>query len=223
MHENLMSIRVVQQKLRDAGFDPGAVDGLWGHRTAAALDAALNAARSSRPDPPMAWGARVSAEFRGKVRAIASRLGTDADDLMACMAWETGRTFSPAVRNRAGSGATGLIQFMPATARGLGTTTDALAKMTALQQLDYVERYFAPYRGRLRNLGDLYMAILWPAGIGKADSYVLWDRPDRPTTYRQNAGIDINRDGRITRGEALAKVSGLLAEGRRPGNLWPGR
>lgn len=218
-----MSVRIVQQKLRDAGFDPGAVDGLWGHRTATALDAALDAARRVRSDPPLAWGAKVSADFRAKVRTIASRLGVAADDLMACMAWETGRTFSPSVRNAAGSGATGLIQFMPATAKALGTTTDALARMSALEQLDYVERYFAPYRGRMRNLGDLYMAILWPAGVGKADSYVLWDRTTRPTTYRQNAGIDINRDGRITRGEALAKVSGLLAEGRRPGNMWAGR
>lgn len=174
-------------------------------------------------DPRLAWGAKVSPEFRKRVREVAAKIGAPADDLMAAMAWETGRTFSPSQRNMAGSGATGLIQFMPATARGLGTTTDALARMTAVQQLDYVERYFLPYRGKLRNLGDLYMAILWPAGVGKPDSYVLWDAKTRPTTYRQNAGIDINRDGVITRAEALAKVSGLLAEGLLPGNVWPGR
>ena len=33
-----------------------------------------------------------------------------------------------AVKNAAGSGATGLIQFMPRTAQGLGTTTAKLAK-----------------------------------------------------------------------------------------------
>lgn len=221
-----MSILTVQRKLAEAGFDPGPIDGLWGRRTEQALDAALAAARASSPapaaDPPLAWGAKVSAEFRAKVRTIAARLGVPPDDLMACMAWETGRTFSPSIRNAAGSGATGLIQFMPTTAASLGTTTGALAKMTAVQQLDYVERYFQPWRGRLKNLGDLYMAILWPAGIGKPDSFVLWDRDTRPTTYRQNAGIDINRDGKITRGEALAKVTGLLDEGRRPGNYWAG-
>lgn len=219
-----MSILTVQRKLQAAGFDPGPLDGAWGRRTEQALDAALALARKPAPasNPPLAWGAKVSAEFRAEVRSIASRLGVAADDLMACMAWETGRTFSPSIRNMSGSGATGLIQFMPATARGLGTTTDALAKMTAVQQLDYVERYFQPYRGRLKNLGDLYMAILWPAGIGKPDSFALWDQATRPTTYRQNAGIDINKDGRITRGEALAKVNGLLEEGRRPGNAWSG-
>ena len=52
-----MTILTVQQKLRTAGFDPGPLDGLWGRRTEAALDAALAAAGapSSRPmDGPAA-------------------------------------------------------------------------------------------------------------------------------------------------------------------------
>lgn len=36
-----MSIRIVQERLRAAGYDPGPVDGVWGARTAAALDKAL--------------------------------------------------------------------------------------------------------------------------------------------------------------------------------------
>ena len=66
----------------------------------------------------LAWGAKVSAAFRNKVRAIASELGTDPNFLMAAMAFETGRSFSPSQRNQAGSGAVGLIQFMPRTAAG---------------------------------------------------------------------------------------------------------
>jgi hypothetical protein len=46
--------------------------------------------------------------------------------------------------------ATGLIQFMPATAKGLGTTTDALKNMTAVEQLDYVYKYFKPYAGKIK-------------------------------------------------------------------------
>ena len=105
---------------------------------------------------------------------LADWLDVQPDNLMACMAWESAETFSPKVKNAAGSGAVGLIQFMPATARALGTTTTALAAMTVIEQLAYVKRYFQPYRGRLRTLSDLYMAILWPRGIGKAESYVLW-------------------------------------------------
>lgn len=168
----------------------------------------------------LAWGARVSEEFRQRVVWLAEDLGMDPDSLMTCMAWESGRSFRPDVRNMAGSGATGLIQFMPSTARQLGTTTAKLARMSAEDQLNYVWKYFRPYKGRLRTLGDLYMAILWPGGVGKPDDYVLWDSDRRPTTYRQNAGLDGNRDGRITKGEAVAKVYALKLEGRRPGNVW---
>ena len=138
--------------------------------------------------------------------------------LMACIAWESGRTFSASVKNMAGSGAVGLIQFMPATAKGLGTSVEALASMTAEDQLNYVYRYFRPWKGKLRSLADVYMTILWPAAVGKPEGAVLWDRSNRPTTYRQNAGLDVNRDGEITKAEAAAKVSGLLVEGLKPEN-----
>lgn len=138
---------------------------------------------------------------------------------MACMAWESGETFSPSIKNAAGSGATGLIQFMPSTARGLGTTTAQLARMSAEDQLNYVYTYFRPYAGRLRNLGDVYMAILWPRGVGQSDSYVLWERGASPTTFRQNAGLDTNRDGRVTRAECLLKIQEKLAKGLREENL----
>lgn len=174
--------------------------------------------------PQLAWGAKVSQTFRDRVRWIAEKLsiGHSIDDgankLMTCMAWESGRSFRADVKNMAGSGATGLIQFMPATARGLGTTVERLAALTPEDQLNYVYRYFEPYAGRLRDLSDLYMAILWPAAVGKPESHVLWDRGERPTTYRQNAGLDVDKDGRITKAEAAGKVAALLAEGLKEGN-----
>lgn len=168
---------------------------------------------------PLAWGARVSEAFRSKVRVIAWNLGVDPSDLMACMAWESGRSFSPSVKNMAGSGATGLIQFMPKTAIDLGTTTANLASMTAEQQLNYVEKYFQPFRGKLKDLADLYMAILWPLAVGKPMEYVLWDNRARPTTYRQNAGLDSNKDGAITKAECSAKLYAMKAEGMKPENV----
>ena len=167
----------------------------------------------------LAWGAKVSPTFRDRVRWIADKLGVAANDLMACIAWESGESFSPSVRNAAGSGAVGLIQFMPTTATQLGTSVAALAAMTAEDQLNFVYKYFKPYTGRLHNLGDLYMAILWPSGVGKPDSYVLWAKASRPTTFRQNAGLDINKDGEITRGECLDKIKQKLAKGLQPENL----
>lgn len=170
------------------------------------------------PGGPLAWGAKVSAEFRARVRQIATNLRCDASDLMACIAWETGMTFSPSVTNMAGSGATGLIQFMPQTARMMGTSVEALAEMSAVEQLDYVERYFSPFRGKLGTLADLYMAILWPAAVGKPVDYVLWDKASRPTTYRQNAGLDADRDGRITKAECAVKLNAMRVRGLVPEN-----
>jgi hypothetical protein len=138
---------------------------------------------------------------------------------MACMHWESGGTFRADIKNAAGSGATGLIQFMPSTARGMGTTTSALARLTPEDQLRWVYEYFKPYAGRLKNLGDLYMAILWPKGVGKPDHYVLFDRAKTPTTFRQNAGLDVNKDGLVTRAECLVKVNERLARGLQPANL----
>lgn len=163
----------------------------------------------------LAWGARVSAEFRRRVIAIGDSIGCDPSHLMACMAFETGRTFSPSIRNP-NSSATGLIQFMAATASGLGTTTEALAAMTAEEQLDYVERYFEPYRGRLRSLSDVYMAILWPAAVGKPEDFVLW-RNGAPA-YFVNRGLDVDRNGDVTKSEAAGKVAQMLTEGMRPDN-----
>lgn len=161
----------------------------------------------------IAWGSKVSPVFKERVLWIADSLGTNPDYLMACMAWESAETFSADIKNAAGSGATGLIQFMPSTARGLGTTVADLALMTAEDQLKYVYKYFEPYAGRLSNLGDVYMAILWPKGVGKPDHFVLFDKGKSPTTFRQNAGLDVNRDGLVTRAECLVKVNEKLAKG----------
>ncbi|SDA14861.1 transglycosylase SLT domain-containing protein [Sphingomonas sp. NFR15] len=163
----------------------------------------------------LAWGAHVSSAFRTRVRAIGANLGIDPNNLMACMAWESGETFSSSVANMAGSGAVGLIQFMPATAAAMGTTTAKLAALTPVQQLDWVERYFRPY-GRLKTLADVYMAILWPAAIGKPMDAVLWSKAVKPTTYRQNAGLDANRDGIITKIECAGKVYAKLEKGLLP-------
>jgi hypothetical protein len=163
---------------------------------------------------PIAWGKKVSPAFKAKVELIASELGTDPNYLMGAMAFETGGTFSPKIRNKAGSGAIGLIQFMPSTARSLGTSTAALAKMSAVQQLDYVYAYLAPCAGKLNSLSDVYMAILYPAAVGQSDSYALFDKGTK--AYTQNKGLDTNKDGVVTKGEAAARVTRTLEQGMNP-------
>lgn len=144
---------------------------------------------------------KTSKAFQDKVIRIANDLGTDPNYLMAVMSFES--KFDPAARNPY-SGATGLIQFMPETAKKHGTSTDALAHMSAEQQLDYVVAYFAPYKGKLKTLEDVYMAVLWPKAIGKGPSYVLFSSPT--SAYNQNKALDINNDGYVTVSEATSFV-----------------
>ena len=177
-----------------------------------ALRTSLAAAEAEQP---VAWGKRVSPEFRRKVVAVAHRLGLDPSTLMAVMAFETGRRFHPATRNQR-SGATGLIQFMPRTAEALGTSTRALAAMSELRQLDFVERYLKPYAGKMTDLPSAYMAVLWPAAVRKPLSHVLFAAPT--AAYEQNKGLDADKDGKVTKAEAAAKVQRMLMEGMRPEN-----
>ncbi|WP_298577619.1 LysM peptidoglycan-binding domain-containing protein [uncultured Luteimonas sp.] len=147
----------------------------------------------------------VTEAFLRGVEEMAGRLGTRPEYILAVMSFETGGSFSPGVRNGVGSGATGLIQFMPTTARELGTSTDALARMSAVEQLEYVERYFAQRSdpGDLNTLEGVYTTVLYGS-----------PRPDPGSTlfsqggaaYRMNAPLDLNRDGRITAGEATSFV-----------------
>lgn len=142
-------------------------------------------------------------------------------DLMSCMAFESARTFRPDIRNGAGSGATGLIQFMPMVARELGTTPESLALLSAEEQLRiYVRQYFKRYAKRIHNLPDLYLAILLPAYIDAPVTEVLFTRGTK--AYRQNGGLDANCDGRITKGEAAARVMAMLQEGMREENVLRG-
>ncbi|MFJ5538558.1 hypothetical protein [Vreelandella titanicae] len=167
------------------------------------------------------WGAKVDDAFIDKLFEICERMGWGpdlADDLMGCMAFESARTFSPSIKNQAGSSGRGLIQFMEATARDLDTTTNDLAQMSATEQLEYVYAYFTKYRWheRVRCLEDMYMAILMPKYISSPLGTILFN--DGTKAYTQNRGLDADQDGRITKAEAAAKVRAVYLEGFAPGN-----
>lgn len=105
--------------------------------------------------------------FGAKVIQIASALGIpNPDYLMGAMNIES--SINPSAVNPT-TGATGLIQFMPGTARALGTTVEALKQMSNVQQLDYVYKYFFPYKGKLNTFADVYLTIFYPAAVGKPD------------------------------------------------------
>lgn len=213
------TITETQTWLKQLGYNPGIVDGIWGNASEKAYQSLVTNNIVNGDIVTIPWGVKFTEAEGAKLRQVVRNLGLplhNVQDFMGCMAWETGETFSPSCRSPVSS-ATGLIQFMRDTAISLGTTVEALAKMTVVEQLAYVEKYFLPYRKKLANLGDIYMAILYPVGIGKPDSYVMWKEGDK--AFAPNKGIDINADGVITRLECLHKVRNKLVKGFLPGNV----
>lgn len=55
---------------------------------------------------------------------------------------------------------------MPSTATKLGTTVSALRSMSAVQQLDYVKKYYQLSPGKkFRSLKDLYLYTFFPIAM----------------------------------------------------------
>lgn len=185
-----------------------AVDGIYGPKSQAALRTVLGGGNTNST-PPVNTGnlikvpgsENVSAAFKSKLVDISKRLGVNPNYLMAVMSFES--KLNPKAVNPL-SNATGLIQFLPSTAKGLGTSVSALKGMSAERQLDFVEKYLTPYKGRMNSIEDAYMAVFYPAAIGKSNNSALFSRGT--TAYSQNSGLDINKDGVVTKGEAASIV-----------------
>lgn len=157
-------------------------------------------------DQPKDW--TQDGKFMNKVISVAEQLNCNYLDLFACMAFETGRTFNPSLVNSIG--ATGLIQFIPSTAKFLGTTTTALAGLTRVEQMDWVLKYFKSgpiTKVSKPSLADLYMAILWPAAVGKPMDYRLFEAGTK--AYQQNP-LDIGNKGYVSKADAASKVTAQL-------------
>lgn len=151
----------------------------------------------------------VTPAFLSRVEQMAERLGAKPEHLLAVMSFETSGTFSPSIRNFIG--ATGLIQFLPDTARGLGTSTEALARMSATEQLQYVEKYLAQpqYRGKIGTVEGIYSAIL--SGQARPNPNDVLFR-EGTVAYKQNP-LDWNRNGQITSAEAATPVTARMFGG----------
>lgn len=154
-----------------------------------------------------ALDAKLGAGFCAKLEQVARNINCDPADLLGMMQSESG--INPKAYNNHG-GATGLIQFMPSTAQSLGTSTNALLNMSALDQLDYVEKYFTNWTGgsgQRLSAGDLYTLCFLPAYLNKD---VLCEQGS--VYYNSNSGLDTNHDGRITKDDLTQRVQGKYQE-----------
>lgn len=151
-------------------------------------------------------------QFEKKLVQISNSLGISNPNWLMQVFYSESKV-NPAAYNPTG-GASGLIQFMPDTAAGLGTTTAALRAMSATDQLDYVYRYFLPYKGRMNSYFDTYLVVFFPAAIGKSDDWVFsTSRLSASLIARQNPAININKDGQITVAEFKKYLSRTVPNG----------
>jgi hypothetical protein len=104
--------------------------------------------------------------YADEIVRVSNSVGIHPSWLANVVNFESGG--NPQARNPYSS-ATGLIQFIKSTASRLGTSVDALYGMSGTEQMAYVERYFAPYKGRLSSQEDVYMAVFYPKAIGNPD------------------------------------------------------
>jgi hypothetical protein len=217
----------LQQRLTDAGYDTQGVDGQWGANTQAAYDQYradhplpvqqgtgysapsgfdYNQIRGVRNNP------NVTPEFLRQVEGVAQRVGAKPEELMGVMSLETMGTFRPSVANP-DTHATGLIQFMPRTAQGLGTSIGELSRMTPAEQLPWVEKYLSQpaYRGRVGTLEGLYSAVL-PGRIMGPDEVMF--RPGS-AAYNANKWLDTDGQNGISVQEAVQQVRIRMGQGAR--------
>lgn len=136
--------------------------------------------------------------FIEKVLDVSNRLGINPNWLMAVMYFESAKTFSPGIQNPY-TNATGLIQFMPSTAIELGTTIFELKNMTAVQQLEYVYKYYSRYKSKIKSYVDLYLSTFFPAAIGKPlDFIVQTNNISAELIANQNPIFDLDNNNKIT-------------------------
>lgn len=184
-----------------------------GGQTAPAAPMSVPSAVPSRPAPSIGpstgsgdTGSTTAAtggqtgDFMSEVNRVSARFGVNPSDMLALMRSES--SLNPqAVNSR--TGATGLIQFMPTTARSLGTTTEALRQMSAVEQMKYVEKFFESVRlPQGASAGQLYAYVFLP---GRARRDVLTTSGE--AFYEANRGLDMDSDGRITIADLDARMA----------------
>lgn len=152
--------------------------------------------------------------FCTKVEAIAKKVKCNPNDLLAIMFSESG--INP--KKIGYNGATGLIQFMPSTMKAYGVTSEKLKSLSAIQQLDYVERLFMENKKSFMGLkpqvdsGTLYSLCFLPL---RAKNEVLCNNSNVLTwAYEDNKGLDLDKNGSITKTELAQRIEQKFKEMR---------
>ena len=158
---------------------------------------------------------KLGAGFCAKVEQVAKSINCDPNDLLGMMYSESG--IDPNIQAGGPGSACGLIGFLPSTAEGLGTTADALASMSGVEQLDYVEKFYQNNKSAYLSsdaklsAGDLYTLCFLPAFVGRES---LCSAGDSSTAiyYNANSGLDVDGNGDISKTDLTKRVQNKYQE-----------
>jgi hypothetical protein len=153
----------------------------------------------------MATPAWSDSDMRALI-GTASSIGANPADLLACMYFESG--LDPTAQNP--GGAYGLIQWTPAAYSMSGFSAKKDIPSTVAGQLPHVFSYLDNIRRNRKavyaNAGDIYQAIFAPGFFPSRSNDTVWYRAPSQN-YEQNAALDHDGKGFITRGDAVASVA----------------
>jgi len=178
--------------------------------------------RTPLPGPKGGGTKTISEAFHKRALEVADKIGCKYEDLITVINFESGMDPAEGSKNPK-KRPVGLIQFTGSAIRalnktyGMNLTKDAIVKMSELEQLDLVEKYFEMSKKnspRLRNKKELDAADLYSLTIlpNRAGRDILCKKGEKDNNgnllsyYESNAGIDVGGDGIITRQDVLAKL-----------------
>jgi hypothetical protein len=148
-------------------------------------------------------------DFFVGLKDIGAKLSAEPKHLLCVMMSESGARSN--AHNPHG-GASGLIQFMPATLQllGWGHGAEAFRELSSTEQLPYVEAYFSPHRGHLPSVAAIYTATFLPALVEHAadpDFVLTAENGPLGWAYGPNSVFDVNHDMAITVAELEQAVN----------------
>lgn len=128
--------------------------------------------------------------FTSAVEALAEKHGISTSEIYKVIKGES--AFNPVAQNK--SGAAGLFQFMPDTAKELGTTTDAILRMSPTEQVALYDRYLEKWDYSSSNRLGIMQAA--PAFANREPEAVIYGKGT--AAWRQNPGWREHGNGPIT-------------------------
>lgn len=153
------------------------------------------------------YASKISDDKLRKVIEVSEFLGINPAWLMFVINFESAGTFSPSKTNHIGS--VGLIQFTRdkagvnyKTINGKRYSLAEIGQMSFNEQMDLVQEYYRPYRGKIKSFLDCYLVTFFPVAIGKSDDYVLQTSGlSASLIATQNPIFDLDKNKSITKGE----------------------